>query len=610
MSDALKEKWNTVSNRPGVYLMKDDKGKVIYVGKALNLRKRLSGYFNRMGQPDMKTKVLVSKIAAFDTIITETEKEALILESTLIKRHRPRYNVILKDDKRYPSLKLDIREPYPFLSIARKIARDGALYFGPFSNAFAVNQTLKLINKTFKLRKCKTKKFKNRSRPCLNYQMGTCLAPCCFDVPSTTYAQIVGEVTLFLNGRTPDLIKQIRLEMTALSDRQAFERAALLRDKIASLEKTLEKQVAVATDLEDRDVVAVADSPNLSVLTLLTVRGGYLQGMRHFSFSEIWATRSEMIETFIRQYYENNQFIPKQIFVSDPIDAIAILETELSLMKKRKVKIYCPQRGEKAKLLRMASLNAEKELKNQTDTERRMIDTLTRLSKRLRMSKIPIRIECFDNSNISGAVPVAGKVVFYKGKPDKAAYRKYKIKTVEGADDYTSMQEVLARRFRKKAAPDPLPDLLMVDGGKGQLNIAVSIIHEMGLADSFAVIGIAKKDMMKGEPEDKIYQPGRANPVQFGREGDLLLFLQNIRDEAHRFAISFHRSRRSRVSLRSSLDNIPGVGQKRKKVLFKHFKTLKNIQAATLDEMSALPGMNLKVAEAIKRHLPETMGKP
>ena len=250
-----------MSNRPGVYLMKDEKGKVLYVGKALNLRKRLSGYFNRLGQPDMKTKVLVSKIAAFDTIITETEKEALILESTLIKRHRPRYNVILKDDKRYPSLRLDMVEPYPYLSIARKIVRDGALYFGPFSNSFAVNQTLKIINKTFKLRKCKSRKFKNRSRPCLNYQMGTCLAPCCFDVPSETYAQIVQEVILFLNGRTPDLIKQIRLEMTGLADRQAFERAAVLRDKIVSLEKTLERQVAVATDLEDRDVVAVAESP-------------------------------------------------------------------------------------------------------------------------------------------------------------------------------------------------------------------------------------------------------------------------------------------------------------------------------------------------------------
>ncbi len=605
MSDLLKDKWKKVSNRPGVYLMKDEKGKVIYVGKALNLKKRLSGYFNRAGQSDMKTKVLVTRISTFETIITVTEKEALILESTLIKRYRPRYNVILKDDKRYPSLRIDIKEPYPFLSIARKIVRDGALYFGPFSNASAVKQTVKVINKTFRLRKCKTRKFQNRSRPCLNYQMGTCLAPCCFDVSSDTYNKIVREVILFLNGRTPDLIKQINTEMKALADRQAFERAAVLRDKIASLEKTLEKQVAVATDLEDRDVIAVAEAPNLSVLTLLTVRRGFLQGMRHFSFSETWATRSEMIETFIRQYYENHQFIPKQIFVSDPIDTTAMLEAWLTNMKKGKIKISCPKRGKKAKLLKMASLNAEKELKNQTDTEIMLLDMLTRLGRRLRMTKIPIRIECFDNSNISGSVPVAGRVVFYKGKPDKASYRKYKIRTIDGADDYATMQEVIERRFRGKEPSDSFPDLLMVDGGKGQLNIAVSILHELGLGDLFTVIGIAKKDMMKGETEDKVYQPGRANPVQFGREGDLLLFLQNIRDEVHRFAISFHRSRRNKISLQSGMDGIPGIGQKRKKTLLTHFKTLKNIQAATLEELTALPGMNLKAAESVKSVLSE-----
>ena len=311
-----------------------------------------------------------------------------------------------------------------------------------------------------------------------------------------------------------------------------------------------------------------------------------------------------MIETFIRQYYENNAFIPSQIFVSDPIDT-ALLEADLSHMKKRRVKILHPQRGEKAKLLKMACLNADKELKNQSDTEIRMHDALARLAKRLRMDKPPMRIECFDNSNISGAVPVAGKIAFFKGKPDKSAYRKYKIRTVEGADDYTSMQEVLLRRFRKEAAGDPFPDLLMVDGGKGQLNIAVSIIRDLGLDAAFSVIGIAKKDMTKGETEDKVYQPGRTNPVQFGREADLLLFLQRVRDEAHRFAISFHRSRRNRVSLKSRLDAIPGVGHKRKKVLFKHFKTLKNIQAAPLAEVAQLPGMNLKVAESIKRVLSE-----
>jgi len=327
MPDALKEKWKAVSIRPGVYLMKDEKENIIYVGKALNLKKRLASYFNRHGQPDMKTKVLVNRITTFETIITETEKEALILESTLIKRHRPRYNVILKDDKRYPSLKLDVSRPYPFLSITRKIVRDGALYFGPFSNASAVKQTLKMINRIFKLRKCKTKEVvTSRSRPCLNFQMDTCHAPCCFDVPAETYDKIVQEVILFLNGKTPDLIKQIKTEMNDFAEQQEYERAAVLRDKIVSLEKTLEKQVAVSTDLKDRDVIAVAEAPHLSIMTLLTVRGGFLQGMRHFSFSEILATKPEMVESFIRQYYEKHRFIPKQIFVPVQMDGTAPLE--------------------------------------------------------------------------------------------------------------------------------------------------------------------------------------------------------------------------------------------------------------------------------------------
>jgi excinuclease ABC subunit C len=327
--------------------------------------------------------------------------------------------------------------------------------------------------------------------------------------------------------------------------------------------------------------------------------------MRHFCFSETWAIPSETMASFIRQYYEDAAFIPRQIFVSDSVAPTEILEAWLSELKGRAVKIHRPQRGEKAKLLKLALVNAEKELKNQTNTDILALDMLARLQRRLRMEKQPNRIECFDNSNISGTVPVAARVVFTRGKPDKAEYRKYKIKTVTGADDYTTMHEVLARRFREKGGADPLPDLLMVDGGKGQLNIAVSVIQALGLENAFSIIGLAKKDTKKGETEDKVYQPGRANPVQFGRDGDLLLFLQRIRDEAHRAAISFHRTRRKKAALQSGLDGIPGIGPRRKRTLLKHFKTMANIRAATIDDLAALPGMHRAAAAALKSRLNE-----
>ncbi len=596
----LQEKWKKVSSGPGVYLMKDMDGKVIYIGKALDLKKRLASYFSSNSQPDLKTSIMVDRISQFETIITGTEKEALILESNLIKKYRPRYNVILKDDKRYPSLRLNIKAEYPFLSVVRKIEKDGSTYFGPFSSSSAVGQTIKIINKTFKLRKCKTQEPKKRSRPCLNFQMGICLAPCCHDVPKDTYDKIVREVTLFLNGRTPDLISQIKKEMKTASDSQKFELAAVLRDKLFALEKTLEKQVTVSTDFMDRDVIAIAQTHLLTIVTLLFVRGGFVQGTQHFSFPEILSTKKEAVETFLYQYYEKDRFIPKEILLPFSFDGLDIFRTWLFETKEKRVSVFPPQRGEKAHILKMAVQNAEKELKDQVDTEAAILNMLSRLGKRLRMDTIPNRIECFDNSNISGTTPVAGMIVFENGKPDKSSYRKYKITSVSGPDDYASMFEILKRRFKKNTTSVQYPDLLMVDGGKGQLNIAVSILKELSIDYAFSVIGIAKKDLKKGETQDKIYMPGRINPINFGREGDLLLYLQRIRDEAHRFAISFHRKSRNKTTLKSELDSIPGIGPKRKKALLKHFKTLKKIKAASTDELTGLPEINRKTAKAVK----------
>jgi excinuclease ABC subunit C len=411
----IQEKLSRTSAGPGVYVMKDGRGNIIYVGKARNLKKRLNSYFTRFysspQQLDIKTGVLVRKITDFDTILTNTEKEALILESNLIKRHKPRYNVILRDDKRYPSLRLDINSIYPILTIVRKLEKDGALYFGPFASASAVHQTLKVIHKTFKLRKCKTKAFQNRSRPCLNHQMGACLAPCCLSVDQDRYQAIVKEVILFLKGRTPELIKKIKMKMMAAAATRDFEKAAVLRDKMFALEKTLEKQVAVTTDFIDRDVLAVARSTESSLITLLFIRGGFLLGTRCFSFSETISTEAEMIGTFIRQYYETAPFIPKEILIPTILEDASLIEEVLSSIKGQKVRILRPQRGEKSRLVKLAIQNAEDGLKELMAAAATDKDLLARLQKRLKMKQLPERIECVDNSNIAGKEAVAAMVV-------------------------------------------------------------------------------------------------------------------------------------------------------------------------------------------------------
>jgi excinuclease ABC subunit C len=603
----IQDTLSSVASGPGVYVMKDAQNRVIYVGKARNLKKRLASYFRRsrtgLLHPDIKTEILVKKISNFETIITDSEKEALILESNLIKRYRPRYNVILKDDKRYPCLRLNVTSPYPNLTVVRKIKKDGDLYFGPFASSGAVRETLKIIHKTFKLRKCKTKDFKNRSRPCINYQMGACLAPCCLNVNKKRYHEIVKDVILFLNGRTPDLIQKIKKQMVSAANKQEYEKAAVLRDKMFALEQVIEKQVAVTNDFRDRDVIGIAGSHELSIITVLFVRGGFLLGTRHFRFSEIMSTQEEMIGAFIRQYYEKAPFVPKEVLIPTPLDDMSLLEELLSGIKGKKVSILLPKKGEKLRLIKLASQNAENRLKEFKASAAKDMEILLQLKKRLKMDKTPRRIECFDISSISGTEAVAGMVVFEKGQANSSLFRKYRIKSVDSKDDYSCVAEVLKRRYGNGEKSKPYPDLLMVDGGKGQLNIAVSVIESMKPQPTFQLISIAKKNQSKGETQDKIYKPGQVNPVNMGRGGEALLFLEKIRDKSHEFAISFHRQRRGKTFIRSALDSIPGVGKKRKAALLKHFKSIKNIRAATLEELSALPGMNRHVAESVKKAL-------
>lgn len=592
-----------ISEGPGVYLMKAADGEIIYVGKAINLQKRVASYFQRPDAHGAKTALMVARVADIETVVTASEKEALILESNLIKRHRPRFNVVLKDDKRYPSLRIDIHATYPRIEIVRRTPKDGAVYFGPYSSAHAVRQTVKLINKTFPLRKCSDRTMSHRTRPCIHHQMGQCLAPCCLPVDPKVYREIVKEVILFLKGRTPELIRRIHRHMLKASEALEFETAAALRDRKAALEKTLERQVTVTTDFLDRDVIGISGNSDFRLVTVMTLRRGFLQGVRHFEIIHAAPERGELVGQFLVQYYQQAHGIPVEVLVPERPENNALLEETLSEWRKRRVRVLRPLRGEKRRLIEMAENNSENTLRERLQKATGEAAVLEALKRRLRMDRIPVRIECFDNSNLAGTNPVSAMVVFVAGRPHKAGYRRYTTRTVAASDDYASMAEVLHRRYGKLGPSNPEPDLLLVDGGKGQVNIAVAVLDQLGLGGRFAIAGIAKKDAEKEETEDKIYLPNRANPVNLGADGRLLLMLQQIRDEAHRFAVTFQRKQRASRMIKSALDGVAGVGPKRKRLLMKHFGSLKKIRAATEDELSRLPGINTALAEAIKRGL-------
>jgi len=602
----IKQKLSILPDSSGVYLMKDKNDVVIYIGKAKNIKKRVSSYFNKKHK-DIKTEFLVNKIISFDTILTSCEDEALLLESNLIKKYNPKYNVNLKDGKRYPLLKLDIKSDYPNLSIVRKSNNDGALYFGPFPSGLAVSETLKTINKLFTLRKCHGREVKKRDRACLNYQIKTCQGPCSNNVDKDKYNEVVKEVILFLKGKTGSLIKELKEKMKCFSDRYDYENAAIIRDKIFALEKILEKQVAVSTDLFDKDVFGIAFENLCTALTILTVRKGILTGTRHYYFKKTIGSQEEIIDSFIRQYYKKYPILPDEVIIPVKIEETFKLKEFLKTYN-IKTNLICPMRGEKKRLLDIAFENAKNALLEYNEANLKKKDILIKLKKSLKMNQLPNRIECIDNSNISGTQAVAGIIVFTDGQPDKSSYRKYKIKSVQGPDDYATMKEVLGRRFKKITQDnnnsinndiESYPDLLIVDGGKGQLNSAVAILKELKIFSKFYTIGIAKK--RDEELSDKIYIPNRVNPVNIPE--DVLLFIQRIRDEAHRFAINYHRTIRDSGFTKSILDQIHGIGKKRKIMLLQTFKSIENIKNASLEELTSLKGITQKLAKEIKKSI-------
>ena len=600
----------TLPNGPGVYSFVDPSGRVIYVGKAKNLRKRVLSYFRPKPEPSTKTGRMMKKADGLDFILTSTEQEAFILESNLIKRFMPRYNIILRDDKQYPCLRLDISEPFPRLAIVRKIKKDGALYFGPFSSANSMRSTKRIIDRVFKLRKCKSQRLQQRERPCLNFQMNRCLAPCSHEIPAREYNEIVQQVRLFLEGRNPELIARLKNDMDEAAAHLDFEVAAGIRDQINALTKTIERQHVVSPRLEDQDVIGLAQNGKLHQVVILFIRRGYLTGTGSFLFKDRSALASEVMEAFLKQYYSREVFIPQKILISEPIKDFISIRAWLCDLAAKKIVLHRPQRGEKRKLVAMAMANAENLLVGHQEAQRE--DLMAAAKSVLGLNRTPRHIEGLDISNLQGGLAVGTVVSFVEGQHHRQGYRNYRMKMSSGIDDYGMMAEMVERRIAKGA----LPDLFLVDGGKGHLAIVRRVIDQQmpllskdGLTiDSKKVfpvpevISIAKPDENRQEQRDKIYLPGRKNPLILRADHPVLLLMMRIRDEAHRRAIMYHRGLRGKNLTRSDLNSIPGIGKKKKHQLLMYFKDIETISKATIEDLKQVPGISHALAKAIRSY--------
>jgi excinuclease ABC subunit C len=601
----LEQKINNLPSNPGVYLFKDKRGTILYVGKAGNIKHRVSSYFQKPAGKDLKTLTMLEKVADIDTMVTDTEKEAFILEDTLIKMHRPRYNVKLRDDKNYPCLKLSLEEEYPTLCIVRRIKKDGSLYFGPYPSAISLRETLRLIRRLFPIRTCMDTKFTHRLRPCINYEMGRCLGPCCEGVDPNQYREVVQQVRMFLAGKNRDLLEVLQKKMEEESEELHFEAAAKIRDQIASIEQVVEKQKIVSTDFLDQDVIGFHRQGHKIVVYPLFVRAGRLMGGRGFVISSAGLLDEEVLSSFVLQYYREGRFIPEQILIPKSIPEQDFVEQWLTELKGKRVKILVPLKGDKKHLLKMASENAEQFLLAKDELDKDEEKLLDSLKERLHLRNVPRRIEAFDISNFQGGNAVGSMVFFEDGKPDKERYRHFKIKTIEGADDYGMMYEVLLRRYQKAAKEDDLPDLVLLDGGRGQLNVAQEVFKELKIREVDLVSLAKERTVEKPRPsrlrrtEEKVFHPQYKEPFILGRHSPILHLLDRVRDEAHRFAIIYHKKVRSRETVRSELGEIPGIGQIRQMALLRYFGTVEKIKQATEEELVRVPKMNSKSAQRV-----------
>jgi len=627
ISEKIRKQLAALPPRPGVYIMRNADGQVIYVGKAARLKDRVRSYFGSPRGMEPKTRALREQVDDFEYIVVGNAGEALLLEATLIKRHQPFFNIRLKDDKRYPYLKIDVQNPWPRVYITRRIEKDGARYFGPYASAGSVRATLDLVKKLFPWRSC-TKEITGRDpRPCLDYYIKRCIAPCTAFCTKEEYDEVIQQVILFLEGKSDDVIRRLRQQMEDAAERMEFERAAMLRDQLRSIERTVERQMVSRIKKEDLDVYGLSRNGDQACVQVFFVRGTQMIGRDNFVLEGTSGeSDAAVLGSFLEQYYESAQHIPRLVLVpADPVDR-EILESMLSERREARVEIRVPERGEKRQLVELAGENARealdmmrvKWLADSTRTEQ----ALEQLREELSLPEIPQRIECYDNSNIQGTSPVSSMVVFIDGKPAPNQYRRFRVKTVVGADDFATMQEIMRRRFKRAAvakqknsdrdaevseadsAPEAevvsadawdLPDLVIIDGGKGQLNAAVLAMRELGVY-TIPAVGLAKRF-------EEIFVPDEDEPIVLPRGSEALYLVQRIRDEAHRFAITYHRQVRSKSAIQSALDTIPGVGPKRKRALLKKFGTVKAIRDAEVDEIAATLGFTRALAERVKEHV-------
>ncbi|AIF53608.1 excinuclease ABC subunit UvrC [Pelosinus sp. UFO1] len=591
MNDELLEKVNHLPDKPGVYLMKDAQDHIIYVGKAVVLKNRVRSYFQSSRNHSPKVQAMVSRIVDLEYIVTASEIEALILECNLIKKHRPKYNISLRDDKTYPYIKVTTNEEFPRLYATRRVQKDGARYFGPFTSAGAVHESIKLMRKLFPLRSCRNL---DARRPCLEYHIKRCLAPCAGFVDSETYNGMIKEVCLLLEGRSDAVVQSLKKRMELAAEELQFEQAAKLRDQLAAVEKVREKQ-NIVTGAGDQDAIGLACSALGTCVQVYFIRSGKMVGRDHFLLAGSEQEEDDVVlAAFIKQYYSQSTFIPKELLLPMDVPEQALLSDWLSQLKGSRVAVETPKRGTKKDIVTMADGNAAIVLSEQEgkikahseQTEGAMVD----LGRYLGLQAPPIRMECFDISHIQGSETVASMVVFENGMPKKEAYRRYKLRTVEGKpDDFKSMQEVVSRRYG--GTNQPIPDLIIIDGGKGQLSAALTIIRGAGLLE-VPVIGLAKEF-------EYIFCEGQSEPLILPRHSQALYLMQRIRDEAHRFAVTYHRTLRSKRNMVSVLDHVPGIGAKRRKALWDHFGSLPKIKGATVEELAAAPSMTFPAAQAV-----------
>ena len=615
----LQDKLKNLPTKPGVYLYRNAANKVIYVGKAVNLRNRVRSYFHQSAQHSAKTHSLVRDIADLEFIIAGSELEALLLENTLIKKHQPRYNVRLKDDKRYPYIKVHWQDPFPKVTTTRQLLNDEARYFGPYTASWAAYQTLDLVRKIYPYLTCTRPITGNDARACLYYHIGRCAAPCIGAIDQTDYRTMIDGLCNFLSGNTDEIMAQLKQEMMAASGALDYEKAATLRDQIRAIERVVERQKVVSTEMVDEDVIAFARSDNDACVQIFFIRGGKLMGREYFLLDGVDQVEDkEVLTSFLKQFYNQVNDVPPEILLPEEVDELMIIRDWLKSKRGATVSLTVPRQGQAQELVHMATENATEtltHLKAQWDVnESKQSTALSELQTYLNLPEDPLRIECYDISTLQGTHTVASMVVFVKGVARKSDYRRFKMKTLIGKpDDFASMAEVLRRRLtrmrdepktedmpgKSKDAVNPwqlVPNLIIIDGGKGQLNAALQILAEFDLQGVIPIISLAKR-------EEEVFLPHQLEPVILPRNSQGLYLLQRIRDEAHRFAITYNRNLRRQAGVASQLDSVPGIGPKRRKALLATFGSVKKIKEANIEDIARVPGLNRKIAEAIKSHL-------